>query len=78
MTLAWIVVVAALVFFVLWQSRVFERPRERPGNERRQVEGKGKPDPNRLKVFEEYLRALTEDDEGPPSQNPPPSDKPSA
>ncbi len=64
MTLPWIVLLAALVFFILWQSGLLEgQRRPRPPRARRpEISEKGGERPDRLKVFEEYLRGLGEND----------------
>jgi hypothetical protein len=71
MSLPWIVIVAAFILIVLWQSGVFERPQgPRPPRPPRLPDTKGK-ESDRLRVFEDYLRALGEDD-----RPPRPEDKP--
>jgi len=63
-SLPWIVLLAALAFFVLWQSGLLEgRRKPRPPREHRpEIPQKAGERPDRLKVFEEYLRGLGEDD----------------
>lgn len=73
MTLPWIVVLAALMFFVLWQSGLFERSRKPRRDRAPKALPKDRADPNRLQVFEDYLRDLTEDKDNPSKGGPKPS-----
>lgn len=70
MTLPWIVVLAALLFLVLWQSGLFERSGKGRTDRPRKLPPKDKAEPNRLQVFEEYLRDLTEDKDNPSEGGP--------
>jgi hypothetical protein len=71
-SLPWIVLLAALVFFVLWQSGLLESRRKPrlPREHRPEITGKAGERPDRLKVFEEYLRGLGEDDRAGKSDKP--------
>ena len=72
MSLPWVVLLAALAFFVLWQSGLFEgRRKPRPPREHRpEIPQKAGERPDRLKVFEEYLRGLGEDDKADKTDKP--------
>ena len=72
MSLPWIVVLAALGFFILWQSGLLEgRRKPRPPRGRRpEIPEKAGERPDRLKVFEEYLRGLGEDDKADKADEP--------
>jgi hypothetical protein len=63
-SLPWIVLLAALAFFILWQSGLLEERRkpQAPREQRLKIPEKAGERPDRLKVFEEYLRGLGEDD----------------
>jgi hypothetical protein len=61
-TLPWIVALAALLYLVLWQSGLLKATR-RTGSDPQPRRLKGKADPNRLKVFEDFLRNLQADKE---------------
>jgi hypothetical protein len=63
-SLPWIVLLAALVFFILRQSGLFESGRapRPPRKHRPEIPERAGERPDRLKIFEEYLRGLGEDD----------------
>ena len=78
MSLPWIVLLAALGFFILWQSGLLEgRRKPRPPRGRRpEIPEKAGERPDRLKVFEEYLRGLGEDDKAGKTDKTDKTDKP--
>jgi hypothetical protein len=68
-TLPWIVALGAIVYLVLWQSGLLEQAG------RKRAEGpprrpRAKADPNRLKVFEDFLRDLKPEKDEPPGESP--------
>lgn len=74
MTLPWVVITAAIIYFVLWKSGLFDllgtRRSPRPPTDR--LPEKTGREGDRLKVFDEFLRGLEDDDKrGQPPKNRP-------